>query len=324
MWQKVLDLIKRHTSIVLTTHEGPDADGIGAEILFAHILRSMGKTVRIINMAPIPERFAFMDPQGTIEAWDPEKHGDIPGQSALVIVDTADEFNTGGMIKILPQFREVFVIDHHELGHHSMLDGYIDSGASSTCEIAVEMAEFLCIAPDLYAARAAFAGISYDSGSFAYSKTSARTFKAAQILVEAGVIPYEIYGELNESASTSALLLQKQVLSTLEIHAGGRVAVQILRKEDLQSTGANFEDAESFINIPLKSKDIVVSIVIKENNEGGIRCSLRSKGQVNVSKIAQYFSGGGHVMAAGFKSALGIAETLTQVLRKVESMLDTL
>jgi phosphoesterase RecJ-like protein len=310
--------------MVLTTHEGPDADGIGAEILFAHILRSMDKTVRIINMAPIPERFAFMDPKNTIEAWDPEKHGDIPEQSALIIVDTADEYNTGGMIKILPRFREVFVIDHHELSHRSILEGYIDAGASSTCEIAVEMAESFGIAPDLYAARAAFAGISYDSGSFAYSKTSAKTLKAALILVEAGVLPYEIYGALNESASTSALLLQKRVLSTLEIHAGGRVAVQILRKEDLQSTGANFEDAESFINIPLKSKDIIVSIVIKENNEGLIRCSLRSKGQINVSKIAQHFSGGGHVMAAGFKSALGLEETLSQVLRKVETMLDTL
>jgi phosphoesterase RecJ-like protein len=324
MRQKVLDFINRHTSIVLTTHEGPDADGIGAEILFAHILRSMDKTVRILNMVPVPERFAFMDPRGTIEVWDPEKHGDIPERSALVIVDTADEFNTGGMIKLLPKFREVFVIDHHELGHHSLLDGFIDPGASSTCEMVVEMAESFGIMPDLYAARAAFAGISYDSGSFAYSKTSARTFKAAQILVEAGVIPYEIYGALNENASTSALLLQKQVFSTLEIHAGGRVAVQILRKEDLQSTGANFEDAESFINIPLKSKDILVSIVIKENNEGRIRCSLRSKGQVNVSKIAQHFSGGGHVMAAGFKSTLDLEETLAQVLRKVKSMLDKL
>jgi phosphoesterase RecJ-like protein len=324
MQQKVLNFINRHTSIVLTTHDGPDADGIGAEILFAHILRSMNKTVRIINMSPIPERFAFMDPKGSLEVWDTEKHGDIPGQSALIIVDTADEFNTGGMIKILPKFREVFVVDHHELSHHSLLDGYIDSGASSTCEMIVEIAESLGIVPDQDSARAAFAGIIYDSGSFAYSKTTARTFKAALFLVEAGVIPYEIYGTLNESASISALLLQKQVLSTLEIHAGGRVAVQILRKEDLKSTGANFEDAESFINIPLKSKDIIVSIIIKENSEGRIRCSLRSKGQVNVSKIAQHFSGGGHVMAAGFKSVLGIKETLTQVLGQVETMLDKL
>jgi phosphoesterase RecJ-like protein len=282
----------------------------------------MNKTVRIINMSPVPERFAFIDPQGLIEVWDVEKHGDIPEQSALVILDTADEFNTGGMINILPQFREVFVVDHHELRHNSLLDGYIEPRAASTCEMIVELAESLGIAPDLYSARAAFAGISYDSGSFAYSKTSAQTLKAALLLVNMGVNPYEIYGALNESAPISALLLQKQVFSTLEIHAGGRVAVQILRKEDLHSTGANFEDAESFINIPLKSKDIVASILIKENKEGRIRCSLRSKGQVNVSKIAQYFSGGGHVMAAGFKSTLSIEETLTQVLKKIETMLD--
>jgi phosphoesterase RecJ-like protein len=324
MQRKVLDFINRHTSMVLTTHENPDADGIGAEILFAHILRSMKKTVWILNMSPMPERFAFMDPQGMVEVWDEAKHGEAPAQSALMLVDTADEFNTGGMIKIMPRFREVFVVDHHEMSGHATLDGYIDSSASSTCEMVVEIAESLGVKPDVYSAKAAFAGISYDSGSFAYSKTTARTLKAALSLIEAGVIPYEIYGALNESASTSALLLQKQVLSTLDIHARGRVAVQILRKEDLESTGADFEDAESFINVPLKSKDILVSILIKENTEGRIRCSLRSKGQVNVSKIAQHFSGGGHVMAAGFKSALPLEETLTQVLRKVETVLDTL
>jgi phosphoesterase RecJ-like protein len=119
-----------------------------------------------------------------------------------------------------------------------------------------------------------------------------------------------------------AILLKKQILSTLEIYAGGRVAVLILRKEDLVSTGANFEDAETFINIPLRAKEIVVSILVKENLEGNVRCSLRSKGAVNVSKVAQQFGGGGHVTAAGFKSAHGIEETLNEVLKKVEPLLE--
>jgi phosphoesterase RecJ-like protein len=169
---------------------------------------------------------------------------------------------------------------------------------------------------------AAFGGLSYDSGSFAYSKTTARTFATARILVEAGVSPYEIYGELNESATTNSLLLQRQVMSTLELHCQGRVAVQILKKADLESTGARFEDAEAFINIPLKSRDILVSILIKENREGPVRCSLRSKGKVNVSKIAQQFSGGGHALAAGFRSDLNIEKTLEQVLEQVEAALE--
>jgi phosphoesterase RecJ-like protein len=116
--------------------------------------------------------------------------------------------------------------------------------------------------------------------------------------------------------------LRKQVLSTLEIR--GRAAVLMLRQEDLRTTGANFEDAETFINIPLRAREIAVSILVKENLEGKVRCSLRSKGAVNVSKIAQQFGGGGHVTAAGFKSALGIEDTLNQVLEKVEPLLKKL
>jgi phosphoesterase RecJ-like protein len=105
------------------------------------------------------------------------------------------------------------------------------------------------------------------------------------------------------------------------MHSEGRIAVQILRKEDLKSTGATIEDAEQFINLPLRSKDVKVSILIKESGEGPLRCSLRSKGEVNVSKIAQQFSGGGHATAAGFKSKLSIEQTLETLLNKIKEFL---
>jgi phosphoesterase RecJ-like protein len=262
-----------------------------------------------------------MDPHCLVEVWDPEKHRNIPKKSALIILDTSDEFHTGLMKDIIPLFRAVMVIDHHELNPHSTLDGYIDPGAAATCEMMMDIAGELGIVLDKETATALYAGLSYDSGSFAYSKTTVRTFKAARALVEAGAEPYEIYGELHESASTASLLLQRQVLSTLILHCKGRAAVLTMRKEDLAATGARFEDAESFINIPLKSKEVLVSIMIKETDEGMIRCSLRSKGLVNVSKIAQQFSGGGHALAAGFRSDRSLEETLTGVLEKVEDAL---
>jgi phosphoesterase RecJ-like protein len=270
----------------------------------------------------LAERFAFLDQEKRIEAWDETKHGGLPEQSALIIVDTSDEFNIGIMKNIISRVRGVFVIDHHEPSPYMTLSGIIQSTASSTCELALGIAETLGAKPDQSAARAAYAGIVFDSGSFAYAKTSASTFRAALTLVEAGVIPYEVYSQLNESSSMEAVLLQKQVLSTLEIFAGGKIAVQILRKEDLDCTGAEFEDAENFINLPLKSKDVMVSIFVKENQEGLVRCSLRSKGTVNVSKIAQFFGGGGHATAAGFKSSRGIAETLGMVLKKAEEFVE--
>jgi phosphoesterase RecJ-like protein len=315
--QTILDFIVKNKRFVLTTHDTPDADGIGAELALAFILERLGKEAWILNASPVPGRFRFMDPQNKAGVWEGEKHRDLPGKSVLIILDTSDEFHTGAMKDVIPLFSEVMTIDHHELNPRSVMKGYIDPTAAATCEMIMEIAAHFNQTLDQATATAVFAGISYDSGSFSYSKTTVRTFRAAQTLVEAGAKPYEIHGHLNESASTASLLLQSRIVAGMTLHCGGKAAAMILRQEDLAATGALSEDAESFINIPLKSREVAVSIMLKENEEGKIRCSLRSKGAVNVSKIAQQFSGGGHAMAAGFRSDTAIEETLEQILEKV-------
>jgi phosphoesterase RecJ-like protein len=322
--KKILDFIDTYDSFILCTHEVPDADGIGAEMMLAFILKKLGKKANIINALPLPATFSFMDPEHTIESWNPERHQSLVNTSALIILDASDEYTLGNIKdEVLPFVRAVIAVDHHEWGHQNTLSGYVDSQAASTSEMIMLLAEKYHITPDLMTANAVFAGLVYDTGSFAYTKTNVNTFSAALTLIHVGVHPYTIYQKLYESASMGAVILQKMVLSTLELHADGKIAVQILRKEDLESTGAILEDAEGFINLPLRSKDVQVSILIKESGQGPIRCSLRSKGTVNVSKIAQMFSGGGHATAAGFKSKETIEHILHNVLGTVKHFLET-
>ena len=321
MQTSVFEFLERHSSLVVTTHDNPDADGLGAEMAFHQLVLSRGKQVRVINSGRVPEKYSFMDPENIIESWD-EASEKLPQNAGFVILDASDEYNIGKLREFIPHAAEVFIIDHHELNKISPLKGYVDPGASSTCEMVVELAEAAGIKLTPESAVAAYAGIVYDSGFFAYSKTTSRTFKAALVLVEAGVNPYDIYRKLNENDSTGALLLQKEVFSTLEVHNRGRIAVQILQKEALEKCNARYEDAEHFVNVPLKSREVEVSIMIKENKEGQIRCSLRSKGNTNVSKIAQALGGGGHAAAAGFKSSLNMEDTLGIVLEKIAEELD--
>ena len=317
MANEFFEFLKRHSSLLVTTHRDADPDGLGAEKVFSQIALSMGKQFRIINPDPISERFKFLDPGNIIESWEGNS---LPKEAALIILDTADEYNIGNLKDYLHSAKEVFVVDHHEPSAFNTLKGYIDPTASSTSEIMVEMALNAGIKIESECAKAAYTGIVYDSGFFAYPKTTTRTYKAALALVESGVNPNEIYRRLNENTSLNSLKLQKAVLSTLEIH--GNIAVQILRKTDLENSGALYEDAENFINIPMKCRDIEVSIVVKENREGNVRCSLRSKGSVNVSKIAQSLGGGGHLTAAGFKSSFNVEETLAITLKKINETMD--
>jgi phosphoesterase RecJ-like protein len=170
---------------------------------------------------------------------------------------------------------------------------------------------------DFGIAQALFTGIVYDTGSFIYPKTTALTFGIARDLVAAGVEPNFVYSKVYESNSISALVLQSRVLATLELAYEGHVAILTLRSGMISESAANYEEADGLINIPLKSEDIKVSVFFKENLEGLLRCSLRSKGDINVAEIAQGFGGGGHTTAAGFKCRDSIEAIKSIVLDKL-------
>ncbi|MDR2575253.1 MAG: bifunctional oligoribonuclease/PAP phosphatase NrnA [Treponema sp.] len=321
MIDKLKTFLERHNHFILTTHDPADADGLGAQLVFACILRELGKQFRIINSNPVPEQFSFMDRQGIIEALDAEKHNTLPEQSAVIMVDTADLHNIGLMRDLVCRAKEVFIIDHHEIMSASHFSGICDPSAASTCEMAVELAAAMNVIIEDGAAFAAYTGMVYDTGFFAYQKTSARSFRAAITLLELGVNPTGAYQELCQNTATRALLLQKRAFASLEIHCNGKAASQVLRMEDFAETGAVNDDSDGFVNVPLRAREIVVSVMVKESRKGKVKCSLRSKGDIDVSKIAHDFGGGGHVNASGFKSDLNVDQTLDLALAKITAYL---
>ncbi|MCL2764109.1 MAG: DHH family phosphoesterase [Treponema sp.] len=326
MFDIILSFFARNESFILTTHDSPDADGLGAELVFALILKRMGKKVRIINSSAVPKYLHFIDCEEShdyckIEVWNSDEHSCILEDSSLVILDTSEEHHLGSIREIIKKVKETFIIDHHEPKPASRLRGFVDSSASSTSELSIELACELGAELDPHTATAAYAGIVFDSGFFAYPKTSIRTFKAAIKTLEWGAAPNHIYKKMMENSSFASLLLQKQALSNLEFHAGRKLAVMILRWEDFIKAEAEFDEVENIVGIPLKAREVEISILLREKEHGEVFCSLRSKGALNVSKIAQNFGGGGHVTAAGFRSYIGMEEIVKKLLACVESRL---
>ena len=319
---QLMKFIGRHGTIILTTHDPADADGLGAELMMACILKQQGKEFRIINASATPKHFQFLDPQRIIEQWDDEQHGGLPQQTGMILLDTADVDNTGIMKNAVCRAQEVLVIDHHEPKPNLTFEGISDPTAASTCELTVALAETLITPIDPQAAFAAYIGIAYDTGFFAYPKTGPRTLRAALMLLEQGVEPNVVYRQLHENTSVGALLLQQRAITSMTLHCKNRVAVQVLRLEDFTAAGALPEDTDGLVNFPLKTRDVVVSLMLKESPDGKIRCSLRSKGNINVAKVAQELNGGGHINAAGFKSKIDIDKTRSIALKKITELLD--
>ncbi len=317
-FKEIRKLLKENEFFIITAHETPDGDAIGSECAMSLALGSMHKTSLIINADQMAHKYNFLDPDNRIKTLGAVDIPDDIAKYTLLILDTNDIENIGEVAQeILPLVKQYFIIDHHESDDEKINKNLITSNASSTCEILYDLFSSMEIPLTLSLATALFVGIVYDTGSFIYPKTTAKTFKIAFELVSKGVNPNEIYSRIYESNSISALRLQSKVLSSLTLFYDQQVAVQEMSKEDLEECQAMYEESDTIINIPLKSEAIKVSVFFKENEEGLLRCSMRSKGNIDVAVIAQHYGGGGHKTAAGFKSAYPLEKMKRKVLEKL-------
>ena len=320
VFNALIDFISKNQKYILCAHETPDGDAIGSEFAMLKALQKIGKTVKIFNSDPAPKKFKFIDTKAEVAVLEDEEQvpKDIKDY-VLLILDTNDKNNIGQIAElILPKVKDYFIIDHHESEKDLLVHHIIQKSASSTAEILYLLFKEMKIEIDIQIAQALFMAIVYDTGSFIYPKTTALTFEIARDLVSIGVNPNHIHSKVYESNSISSLLLQSKVLSTLELTFNNRVAIQTMLKEDIEKSGALYEEADQIINLPLRSEQIRVSVFFKQNLDGLLRCSLRSKGVVDVAQIAQSFSGGGHKTAAGFKCRLSLEETKKAVLNKLK------
>jgi phosphoesterase RecJ-like protein len=320
-FQSAIDFLTRTRRYIITAHETPDADAIGSECAMLRALRGMGKEAMILNADPTPRKLAFLDVGKRIEVLEREEQ--LPanvGEYSLLILDTNDVRNIGQVAPlVLPRVREHFIIDHHEQEEDLLAGNFIQKSASSTSEILYQLLREMKVPIDFDIAQSLFTGLVYDTGSFIYPKTTGLTFEIARDLVALGVQPNFIHSKLYESNSISALVLQSRVLATLELFYDNHVSLLTMPREMILAAGANYEEADQLINIPLLSEEIRVSIFFKQNVEGLLRCSLRSKETINVAEIAQFFGGGGHLTAAGFKCRDPLEKTKQIVLEKLRN-----
>ncbi|TAL39114.1 MAG: bifunctional oligoribonuclease/PAP phosphatase NrnA [Spirochaetes bacterium] len=317
--------LSAHERFLISTHESPDGDGLGAEIAFNELLGKLGKKSSILNSDPLPEKYKFMDPDGEIGVFDPAESlpPDI-GDYVLFVLDTNDMSNIGASYRVLsPLVRDVFVIDHHEGGRDLLESNFIKVEASSASEIVYSFFQYYNRVPSFKAAQALYTGILFDTGSFRYPKTSPETFKIISHLVELGANPFSIYEHIYENNELSSFLLRAKILSTAEVHYDGKLIMMTLTPEMIRVSGSTFPEGELSINMPLTIKGVIASVLVKQDVEGPVKVSMRTKGDYNVAEIALKNGGGGHKNAAGYKSTLSLEDTRQKVLGEVGAFFES-
>ena len=190
-------------------------------------------------------------------------------------------------------------IDHHSTTALFGTINWIDSTASAVGEMIYNLCKATGVRVTKEIAECVYTALITDTGSFHYSNTTERTFKVASELVRTGVKPAKTAEAVFASYSWSRIELMGAVLSTARRDETGRVACMRQTIEMQQRAHASDEDADGFVNYPLTVGEVEAVAMLKECEPGIYRTSLRSKGDVNVAKVAEKFGGGGHRNAAG-------------------------
>jgi phosphoesterase RecJ-like protein len=309
-----------HDDYLIVSHADPDGDAVGSELGLLALLRGAGKRASILNSDACSPKFRVFDQRGDLHSLD--EGSPVPddlGQKTILLIDTSDFQHTRrAKDLLLPFAREVVIIDHHTPPAQLPCAAYIDDTAAAASQIVFLLAEAWGTTLDLTSANALFMGIVFDTGSFIYPKTSPTTFQVAQKLVTLGVRPKDVHAALFETIPPARMRLLARVQASMRLTHDNRTAVQIMTHDMLAETQAHVEDSENFINYPLRCTTVEVSLFLRESKPGVFRCSLRSKGEVDVSTLALANGGGGHRTAAGFPCpSLPLAELEALLLQSV-------
>jgi phosphoesterase RecJ-like protein len=289
MLDRVLQEIRARRRFVVTSHARPDGDGIGSALACGQILRVMGKEADVVMHDGVPriyQNLPFADIAIQADA--------VPANDAVILLE-CDSIRRAALEGLEKCF--LINIDHHASGRNFAHINWIDSTVMATAELVYRLARLACVPVDRDIATCLYTGLMTDTGSFMFEGTNEHTFTVARELVLAGADPALCARHIYFGHSTAKMHLLGAALSNL--HREGALAWIWITQEEMQRFGAREEDCEGLVNYALSIADVQVAIFFRELPDGRYRVSIRSKGEVNVSVVAEHFGGGGHKCASG-------------------------
>jgi phosphoesterase RecJ-like protein len=323
--EEISTAIRDAESIVLFTHIHPDGDALGSLLGFADILECLQKRVFCYLEEEVPYLYHFLPGRERVSTSLTELDAFLEenGPVTAISLDCGDCERLGKNAEKLQQIEPFLVIDHHRSHRNFGQYRYVDPGKSSTGEMVYELACQLEGAISYEAAYNLYVAISSDTGSFCYESTSPRTLRIAADLIELGVQPDEVSGQIYNNYTQERIRLMEMVLGTLCLFDSGRIAMIHVTQQMFSESKALPEDIEGFIDLPRSIRGVRVAVFVKESKNEVVSVSLRAKGTVDVAEIAKSFGGGGHRNAAGFRftgKALDEVKTIVteELIRVIE------
>jgi phosphoesterase RecJ-like protein len=313
-------LLENRKKIVITTHKSPDGDAIGSSLGLAGVLQKSGHQVNVIIPDAAPGFLGWM--KGADMLLDSEQDFDqaqglISDAEVLFALDYNRLDRTGLLAAPFAQASGVKVMIDHHIDPSDEFDVVLsDVTASSTAELVFRFLSELNLKQHIDADLAAclYAGIMTDTGSFKFSSTSAETHRIAAELIDMGLVPDRVHSAIFDTSSYDRLQLIGHALSK-KLDYDFKTGVSVIALSLAEKNRFKYQkgDTEGLVNYGLAIEGSRMSIFLSEELNM-TKCSLRSKGEVDVNLIARaHFNGGGHKNAAGGRLDMKLPEAIKYV-----------
>lgn len=314
MKENIRNILLENDNILITAHKNPDGDAVGAGLALYLSLKALGKKVRFVLQDKIPDTTLFLEGSEEIEQY--QAGMDLTASSLIVFVDCATRDRAGIMDNISSKIKTIN-IDHHLsnplYGDYSL----VSTGSAATSEILASLLQEWKFPINAAVASALYLGIVNDTGNFSHDNVSKETLSLAQALMHYGANPSHIVRNFLHTNSYESLKLLGEALSHFQFFEDKKLVYYFLSREVMEKYQAKKEHTEGIVEKLLSYEKASVSLFLREEEDGSIKGSMRSKYDVDVNHIASLFHGGGHKKAAGFSSKDSVNVIVEKILSEL-------
>lgn len=291
---KLDEMLKGVKRAGIAGHVRPDGDCTGSCLaLYQYLCRYYPEVRTDVYLEEIPNSFHILTGADRICHELPED----TEYDVFFALDCGDIKRLGFAGTLFEQAGKTVCIDHHVSNLAFADENMIVPDASSTSELIYDLMEKEKITKEI--AEALYLGIVHDTGVFQYSCTKPSTMEAGAELLRKGIDgPYIIEKTFFEKTYAQNQVLGKALLESIRL-MDGQVIFSYITKKSMSFFGVGTKDLEGIVSQLRVTSGVEVAIFLYEVESGEFKVSLRSKEKVDVSKVAKYFGGGGHVRAAG-------------------------
>lgn len=289
MFEAILELIHSYDTIILHRHSRPDGDAIGSQVGLKYLLRENFPEKTVYMVGDKPDIYGFID--GAVM----DEIDDSLYENALAIV-----LDCGGA-NMVSDDRYTRAAATARLDHHLYSGSFtdrevIDSTFESCCGLVAALSQEAEWKLPKIAAQALYTGMLTDSGRFRYDSTTARTFRLAAYLMEAGFDTNEIFRNLY--ADTFESKARKAAFTLKTQFTPNGVAYIYTTREEVEELGMDtFAISRGMVNVMSDIRGSNIWVNFTETDQG-VQCELRSA-DPNINPVAVKYGGGGHAKASG-------------------------